>query len=106
MNWIKDAVLDVIILLFIVVFAYTYNNILEVVLWVYTGLLLLSKILALFMPSLQRRASKTQVPPLFYHIIYALTVGVFIYIEHYYFTGAWLLVWLLSVWNERSSSST
>lgn len=97
MAWLKDAYLDIIILLFIILYAVTVNQVLEVVLWVYTALLLLSKILSFFMPALKRKASNTTAPNLFYHIIYALSVGIFIYANNYYLGGAWLLVWILSI---------
>lgn len=97
MKWLKDAYLDVVILLFIVLFAVYTTNVLEVILWVYTSLLLLSKVLAFFMPSLQRKANKTSAPPLFYHVIYALTVAIFIYMVKYYLAGAWLIIWIVSV---------
>ncbi len=58
MAWLKDAYLDIVVLLLISLFVVYTNNVLEVILWVYTGLLLLSKILALFMPSLQKRQTK------------------------------------------------
>lgn len=104
MAWIKDAVVDVIILLFIVAYAISLNDVLHVVLWVYTGLLLISKVLALFMPSLQRRANNTQVPILVYHLIYAITLGILIYIGDYYFAAAWGIIWILSVIQYVSSN--
>jgi hypothetical protein len=103
MAWLKDAYLDIIVLVFICVFAFYTNNIIEVILWVYTGLLLLSKVLVFFMPSLNRKANQSEAPPLFYHIVYALTVAIFIYIAKYYLAGAWLIIWIASMF---SSSST
>jgi hypothetical protein len=103
MGWLKDAYLDVIILLFFLLFAFYPNNILEVVLWVYSGLLLISKIMALFMPSLQRKANNTEAPPLFYHLIYAATVALLFYIQSYYLGTTWCVIWLISVINMKSS---
>lgn len=97
MAWLKDAYLDLMVLLLIVVYAVYLNNILEVVLWVYTSLLLFSKILAFFMPSLQQKANKTSAPALFYHIIYALTVAIFIYISDFYLAGVWCVIWIVSI---------
>ncbi|MCP9292855.1 MULTISPECIES: hypothetical protein [Gracilimonas] len=96
MAWLKDAYLDVLVLLLIAVFAVYTNNILEVVLWVYTGLLLLSKVIAFFMPALQKKADQTEAPPLFYHLIYALTIAIFLYIAKYYLAIAWAAIWLAS----------
>ena len=103
MNWIKDAVVDVIILLVIAIYAITLNEILQVVIWVYTGLLFISKLLAFFMPSLQRRANKSTVPDYIYHIIYALTVGMFVYAQDFYFAGAWGIIWIFSLIQSISS---
>ncbi|HBQ60411.1 MAG TPA: hypothetical protein DD671_12525 [Balneolaceae bacterium] len=104
MAWIKDAVVDIIILLFIVAYAISLNSVLQVILWVYTGLLFISKVLALFMPSLQRRANNTQVPIYVYHIIYILTLGTLIYIGDFYFAAAWGIIWVLSVIQYISSN--
>lgn len=103
MGWIKDAYLDVIVLLFIIVFAFYGNTVLEVVLWVYTSLLLLSKVLAFFMPALQRKANNTTAPPLFYNVIYALTLGILIYSGNYYLAGAWGVIWMVSIFSSNSS---
>jgi hypothetical protein len=102
MAWLKDAYLDILVLLFICIFAFYTNSIIEVVLWVYTGLLLLSKLLVFFMPSLNRKANQTEAPPLFYHIVYALTIGIFIYIAKYYLAGAWLAIWIASLVSSSS----
>lgn len=102
MGWIKDAYLDVIVLLFILVFAMYENTVLEVVLWVYTSLLLLSKVLALFMPALQKKANNTTAPPLFYNVIYAITVAILIYSGNYYLGGAWGVIWIVSVFSFNS----
>lgn len=104
MAWIKDVVVDIIILLFIIAYAISLNSVLQVILWVYTGLLLAGKILALYMPSLQRRANNTQVPIYIYHIIYVLTVGALVYIGDYYFAAAWGIIWVLSMIQYVSSN--
>lgn len=96
MAWFKDVYLDIIVLLVVALFAFYGNTVLEVVLWVYTGLLLLSRILTFFMPSLQRKANSTQAPTLFYHVIYAATVALLIYSAHYYLGGAWGIIWIVS----------
>lgn len=96
MSWLKDAYLDIVILLVVGIFAVYPNAIFEVVIWVYSGLLILSKFLAFFMPSLQQKANKTGAPEFFYHLIYALTVAIFLLITKYYLAAAWVIIWLLS----------
>lgn len=96
MTWLKDAYLDIIVLLMVGVFALYPSAIFEVIIWVYSGLLILSKLLAFFMPSLQQKANKTGAPPLFYHMVYALTVAIFFFIAKYYLAAAWVVIWLFS----------
>lgn len=105
MAWIKDAYLDVLVLLLIVVFAFFTNEILRVVLWVYTLLLLLGKTIALFMPSLQRKADQAEVPQYIYHIIYGLSIGVLLYMQEYYLGSTWILVWGLSFYAASTSEN-
>ena len=96
MNWIKDAFLDVAVLLVILVLSYFKYPALEIILWVYTGLLLLSKILAFFVGFLQSKVKNTTVPEWFYHMIYLSSTGVLLYVKLYYLGAAWLLIWILS----------
>ncbi len=97
MKWLKDVYLDLVVLLLIALFAVYTSSVFEIILWVYTALLLLSKVLTFVMPSLQKKANKTSAPPFFYHVIYALTVAIFLYITKYYLAGAWLVIWILSI---------
>ncbi len=99
MAWLKDVYLDFIVLLVIAVFAIYEGNILHVILWVYTCLLLLSKILALFMPSLRRKAEKTNAPAYIYHSIYGITVAILAYTGYYFLAGTWAIIWLVSFVN-------
>ena len=96
MAWLKDAYLDIIVLLVVAIFAFYGHTVLEVILWVYTALLLLSRIFTFFMPSLQRKANSTEAPTLFYHIVYAATVALMIYSAHFYLGGAWGIIWIIS----------
>lgn len=97
MTWIKDSILDLIILLVIFSLLLVENNIIVIVLYVYTALLLLGKVLAVFMPALKRRADNTETPTWFYHLVYLLSISIFGYIQEYYLMGLWILIWLLSV---------
>lgn len=97
MDWIKDIIIDIIALGAISALYFFDNNILLGAVWVYTGLLLVGKILAVFMPSLQKRAQKTETPDWIYHIIYALSIAILLLAQQYYLTGSWALVWLLSI---------
>jgi hypothetical protein len=97
MNWIKDAFLDIIVLLLIIAYAFTSNSIVEVILWVYTGMLFLGKTLFFFADFLKSKANKTSVPDWFYHIIYLSSSALLVFSGNYYLATAWVLIWILSV---------
>ncbi|MEX0608229.1 MAG: hypothetical protein WD016_06075 [Balneolaceae bacterium] len=107
MRWIKDVFLDLIVLVLVVIYAFTTNQIIEIILWVYTVLLVLSKVLTFFMPALQKRTIKTSAPDYFYHIIYFISVAIFMIVSHFYlarawiFTGAWIFIWIASAIQSR-----
>lgn len=96
MGWLKDAFLDITVLVLALFFAVYQHQVLEIVIWVYTAMLLIGKALTFFMPSLQKRAGKTAVPDIFYHVIYLLMVALFIFISSYYLAAAWLIIWISS----------
>ncbi len=97
MSWIKDTILDLIVLLTIVSLIFFDYSAIVIALWVYTGLLFVSKVLALFMPSLKRRSEKTSTPEWFYHIIYLSSIAILAYVKLYYLSGVWLIIWILSI---------
>ena len=105
MNRFKDVIVDIIVLGAIIAHIFVSNQILEVVLWVYSGLLLLSKLLALFMPLLQSKANKTSVSDWFYHGVYLISVSALIYSHNYYLAGIWALIWILSIVYAMSGKS-
>lgn len=104
MSWFKNALLDIISLIVIIAFTFTSNHVLLIIIWVYTGILLISKILYFFVDFLQTKAQKTDAPNWFYHLNYALSIAFLSYTGNYYITGAWILVWILSVMPSLGSS--
>lgn len=96
MAWLKDVYLDLTVLVIVILFGFFNHQILEVLLWIYTSLLLISKLLPFFMPSLNKRASKTIAPNIVYHIIYFITIAIFMTVNHFYLAGAWLIIWAAS----------
>lgn len=104
-TWIKDALLDLIVLVVIAVYTYYQNSILEIIIWGYTSLILISKILFFFVGFLRTKANTTTttVPDLFYHILYAASVTLLAISANYYLTGAWLMVWGLSLYASISA---
>ena len=97
MKWIKDSLLDIIFLLVIISALFYNSSTTFIIIWIYTGLLLFAKFSALFMPFLQKRAAKTDTPDWIYHIIYGLSFGLLIYLEKWYLSAAWGVIWVLSI---------
>ena len=97
MKWVKEALLDILSVFAIIAFAFTSNDTLYVAIWVYTGILLLSKVLFFFVNFLQFKAKKTSVPDWFYHIVYVIAIIILAYSKSYYLTGTWALIWILSI---------
>ena len=95
-KWIRDSLLDLVTLGIICGFVLTDQIILEIVLWIYSGLLLITKILALSVNFLASKASKTEVPDWFYHSVYAVSTILLFAFQYFYLGGVWLLIWILS----------
>lgn len=94
--WIKDTLVDLISLTLVVIYSITQNNVIEIVLWIYTALLLIGKILYFTFPYLKKKAQKSRVPDSFYHLIYFLTVLALIFSTNFYLTAVWAIIWILS----------
>lgn len=97
MSWIKDALLDVLSLILIIIFSFTQNSTLEIIIWVYTGFLILSKVLYLSIGFLKKKADKTMVPNWFYHIIYFSSIVILVFAMNYYLASTWAIIWILSI---------
>lgn len=97
MNWLKDSLLDFLFLLVIISTLFYPSNTSFIIIWVYTALLLISKLLALFMPALQKRAAKTETPNWIYHTIYAISVIALLFINKWYLASSWALIWIISI---------
>lgn len=106
MNIVKDILVDLIVLAAIAALLFIQNNILEIIIWVYTGLLLTGKIMALFMPSLQRRANKSATPDWVYHLIYLATISILIYQSFYYLAWLWGTIWIFSIISSQKSNTS
>ncbi|WP_018126471.1 hypothetical protein [Balneola vulgaris] len=96
MNWLKEIIVDILFLGLIILSLFIESDVLFWVLWGYTGILLLGKILALFMPMLQKQAAKTTTPNWVYHLIYFLSVLILSVAQEYYLAGTWLVIWIIS----------
>lgn len=106
MNWFKEVIVDIIALIAIVAYSLFDNQYVEYTLWAYTGLIILAKVLAFFMPFIQKKASGSTAPNWFFHIIYALSVTILFYAQDFLMTVAWVVIWILSFVIQRKSITT
>ncbi len=97
MSWLKDSILDILFLGIIVSTFFYDSNTTYIIIWAYTGLLLISKLLALFVPFLRKRTKSTTTPDIVYHIIYIASFGILFFIEKWYLAICWVIIWALSV---------
>lgn len=96
MKWISQVILDLIVLLAIGIFVFTHNQTLYFIIWGYTSLLILSRLLYYFVSFLRQKASTTQVPVWFYHLNYTLICLLLTFAASYYLLAAWILIWVMS----------
>lgn len=97
MKWLKHVVLDIIVLALIAIYTIYNFNIINIILWVYSTLLLVSKLLYLFVDFFKIKAINNVVPNLFYHIVYLLSIILFIISANYYLSIIWIIIWLVSI---------
>lgn len=108
MKWLKSILLDVAATLVIaIVVFFDETALLEYVVYVYTGLLAIARLLTLFssdMRSITKR-SVTEAPILVYHLLYFLNVAFLIY-GSFYFTGiVWAFIWGVATYVHTKHSS-
>lgn len=106
MNWIKFTFLDIVVLILISTFVFTSKDVLEIIIWIYTGILLVSKILYFFVGYLQKKAGNTEAPDWFYHLIYILSFVLLAYSQNYYLAASWAVIWILSTLSTLKKKST
>ncbi len=95
-RWIRDSLVDLIVLIVLFVFAFNQNRTLEIILWIYSLLLLTGRLSLLFSKYLKTKTSKTSAPVYFYQIIYALSISCLIYAKNYSLVSTWFMIWVLS----------
>lgn len=97
MSWLKESLVDCIALLIIFIYSFWFNNILEILIWGYSILLLLGKILYFFVSFLKDRPTKNTVPFWFYNLVYFLLCGLLFYSKNIYLGVTWIIIWGLSL---------
>lgn len=96
MKWISQVIVDLIVLITTIAYLFISSEVLYYILWGYTALMLLSRILYYFVDFLRLKAKNTDVPLWFYHLNYALISIALASSASYYLMTAWILIWILS----------
>ena len=103
MSWLKDVIVDIAATVVIIVTVLTGNSIFGGIVWGYTGLLLLAKLIPLLGDGFQymMKKSKTDAPEWFSHLLYAANTGFLLYFQWWYAGTGWVVIWLLSYLTQR-----
>lgn len=98
MDWLKDVVVDIIATLAIVLSVIVGHPVLTVIIWIYTSLLLIVKLIVLVGDDFLNIMNKanTEAPKWFSHLLYALNTGLLFYADHLYLGAGWTLIWVIS----------
>ncbi len=96
MQWLKHITVDLIATLVIaIVVFFDETAVLEYVLYIYTGLMVIARLISLFSRDFQAVTKRkvSEAPVWMYHALYFLNVAFLIY-GAFYLTGtAWLFIW-------------
>ncbi len=103
MSWIKNVVVDLAVTLLIALVAAFGLYWAEVVVWIYTPLMLALKVFALFagrLTALSKGRGAAEPPPWFFHVLYALNVVLLLIGARWLLAAGWAVIWALSAVQE------
>lgn len=103
MSWLKEVIVDIAVSVFIVASALYGLLWMQWIVWIYTGIMLLTKGIVLMGDNVLQLMSKTRTnaPEWFSHLLYAINTGVLFYIGWWYAATGWALIWLFSFLAQR-----
>lgn len=103
MSWLKDVIVDLLATAAIIAAVLTSNTFLSGIVWGYTGLLLLLKLLVYFGDGFMNMMNKanTSAPDWFTHLLYAVNTGALLAFQWWYSGISWGIIWLLSYLIQR-----
>ena len=103
MSWLKDVIVDIVTTLVIIAAVLFPNAILSGIVWGYTGLMLLVKLIVVWGDGFRNlmKKSKTEAPEWFSHLLYAINTGLLLGFQWWYAGAGWALIWLLSYLTQR-----
>lgn len=103
MNWIKEVIVDIAVTIFIIAAVMLSDPWMKYVIWVYTGIMLLTKTLVLTNDNFMQLVSKSKnnAPEWFAHLLYAINTIVLFYFGWWYAAAGWAAIWLFSFLSQR-----
>ncbi len=101
MSWLKNVVVDIAVTVLVFVTALTSLEWTYWLLAVYTGFMLIIKIIGLIGPAVKSKATPDTPPDWFYHFLYGVNVLVLAYCECWMLVAGWALIWVLSIVYKR-----
>lgn len=106
MSWLKDVIVDIVISIFILTAVYLTESWMTWTVWVYTGLMLLSKGIVMLSSNFNQmlKKSHTEAPQWFAHMLYAINTFVLLYAGWWFASAGWALIWLFSYFTQRRLS--
>jgi hypothetical protein len=100
MNWIKSTVVDIAVTACIAVAVFMGEEWARWIIWIYTPLILVLKVGALFAsPVVRKTAVKKQqeeAPEWFYHALYAVNTGLLAFAGWWWLVAGWVAIWAVS----------
>lgn len=99
MTWLKEIVIDLVVTALIVLAVVQQVVWAEWIVLIYTPFMLALKALAFFAGGFigQFKRGGNGVPPLFYHIIYAINVAVLVIFAWWGLAAQWAAIWIISI---------
>jgi hypothetical protein len=103
MSWLKDVIVDITATLVIIAAVLFPNVIINGIVWGYTGLMLLVKLIVIWGDGFRNlmKKSKTTAPQWFSHLLYAINTGILLGFQWWYAGAGWALIWLLSYLTQK-----
>ncbi|MDZ7714887.1 MAG: hypothetical protein U5J95_01620 [Balneolaceae bacterium] len=98
MNWLKDILVDIAVTVFIITAVLLSDPWMKWVIWVYTGIMLLTKAMVLLGDNLLMivKKAKNEVPSWIPHLLYGINTALLLYFQWWYAAGGWALIWIFS----------
>lgn len=103
MNWIKDALVDITVTIFIIAAILLADPWMHWVIWIYTAIMLLTKGIVLIGDNFLMlvKKAKNDVPLWLPHLLYAINTVSLVYAKWWYAAAGWGLIWLFSFIADR-----